>query len=201
IENVRNLPRNSPMRVGFKRAVLVFVVVASGDVLSSLARAQSTQIRGAPPFDFSNAFYLQNGIDPAHILNRVNGTCPGSDMPSCSVMDDSNTNPDRRDIRVRSTTGGFDHEGNVLYYNIFGMVNPNTFTNNAAGAKAMKIANFFSAYIFPKAKGDPLSPALSNRRQDNVFDTRNGYFEANPLGLWTAVFISYTADGLDPNNA
>src|SRR5262249_46887707 len=54
------------------------------------------------------------------------------------------------------------------------------------------IANFFSAYIFPKASGNPLSPALSNRRQDNVFDTRNGYFVANPLGLWTAVFVSYT---------
>jgi hypothetical protein len=36
----------------------------------------------------------------------------------------------------------------------------------------------------------------------NVFDTRNGYFDANPLGFWTAVFIiSYTAAGLDPNNA
>src|SRR5260370_22439195 len=56
----------------------------------------------------------------------------------------------------------------------------------------MAIANFFSAYICPKASGDPLSPALSNRRQDNVFDTRNGYFIANPLGLWTAVFVSYT---------
>ena len=86
-------------------------------------------------------------------------------------------------------------------YNIFGMAAPNTFTSNAAGQQAMKIANFFSAYIFPKASGDPLSPALSNRRQDNVFDTRNGYFQANPLGLWTAVFVSYTAAGLDPSNA
>src|SRR5260370_34879244 len=56
----------------------------------------------------------------------------------------------------------------------------------------MATANFFSAYILPKASGNPLSPALSNRRQDNVFDTRNGYFVANPLGLWTAVFVSYT---------
>lgn len=39
-----------------------------------------------------------------------------------------------------------DHEGNFLYYSIFGMVMPNTFTSNAAGQQAMKIANFFSAY-------------------------------------------------------
>jgi hypothetical protein len=145
-----------------------------------------------PPFDFSDAFYRQNGINPDAILSRVDGTCPANDMPSCSVVDNSNTDPNRRNIRVRSTTGGFNHEGLPLYYNIFGMATPSTFTNDAAGQKAMNTANFFSAYIFPKASGDPLSPALSNRRQDNVFDTRNGYFTANPLGLWTAVFVSYT---------
>src|SRR6266849_9155910 len=154
--------------------------------------ADNDNTRGTRPFDFSDAFYLQNGINPAHILNRIDGTCPANDMPSCSVVDNSNTDPDHRNIRELSTTGGFNHEGLPLYYNIFGMVRPQTFTNDAAGQKAMAIANFFSAYIFPKASGNPLSPALSNRRQDTVFATRNGYFVANPLGLWTAVFVSYT---------
>src|SRR5215471_4421218 len=176
-------------RVNVRRALVVFSVAFT----VSLAMT-TTGVGGPspPPFDFSDAHYLANGINPAKILARVNGTCPANDMPSCSVVDNSNTDPDRRNIRVRSTTGGFDHEGNPLYYSIFGMVMPNTFTNDAAGQQAMGIANFFSAYIFPKASGDPLSPDLSNRRQDNVFDTRNGYFVANPLGLWTAVFVSYT---------
>jgi hypothetical protein len=167
----------------------VFLVVLAASAAIAAIRAGG---ENAPPFDFSDAHYLVNGINPAKILARVDGTCPANDMPACSVIDNSNTDPDRRSIRVLSTTGGFDHEGNPLYYNIFGMVMPNTFTNDAAGQKAMSIANFFSAYIFPKAKGDPLSPALLNRRQDNVFDTRNGYLVANPLGLWTAVFVSYT---------
>ncbi len=146
-----------------------------------------------PPFDFTDAFYLQNGINPANILNRVNGTCPANDMPACSVVDNSNTDPNRRNIRVLSTTGGFNRAGGVLYYNIFGMVMPNTFTNDAAGVNAMAIANSFTAYIFPKASGDPLSPAVSNRRQDNVFDTTATYFTGgNPLGLWIAVFVHYT---------
>ncbi len=192
---------NSAIRVGLSLALLVIIALALGGVRSSSVRAQSPQVKAAPPFDFTDAFYLQNGINPPNIQNRVDGTCPANDMPSCSVVDNSNTSPNRRDIRVLSTTGGYDHDGNFLYYNIFGMVNPNTFTSNAAGQQAMKIANFFSAYIFPKASGDPLSPALSNRRQDNVFDTRNGYFQANPLGLWTAVFVSYTTAGLDPSDA
>jgi hypothetical protein len=144
------------------------------------------------PFDFSDAYYLANGINPANIVNRVNGTCPANDMPSCSVVDNSNTDPTRRNIRVLSTTGGFDHDGGPLYYGIFGMVNGNTFTSDAAGQQAMSIANSFTAYIFPKASGNPLGVNLANRRQDNVFDTRSGYFVANPLGLWQAVFVSFT---------
>jgi len=165
--------------------LLAFVLGVSAAILASEGSRQ-------PPFDFSDAYYLANGINPANIVIRVNGTCPANDKPSCSVVDNSNTDPNRRNIRVLSTTGGFDREGNNLYYNIFGMVMPNTFTNDAAGQKAMAIANSFEAYIFPKASGNPLSPELSNRRQDNLFDTGDGYFVANPLGIWSAVFVSYT---------
>ena len=168
-------------------AILVALV---GFPLVIDCQAQAPQ---QPPFDFSDAFYLSNGINPLNLITHVDGTCPAGDKPSCSVVDNSNTDPNRRNIRVLSTTGGFDADGNVLYYNIFGRVpSPSTFTNDSAGQKAMQIANFFSAYHFPKASGDPLSPELPNRRQDNVFDTRNGYNVANPLGLWTLVFISYT---------
>jgi hypothetical protein len=165
------------------------LLVLAGVPLATNCLAQAPQ---QPPFDFSDAFYLANGINPANLLTHVDGTCPADDKPSCSVVDNSNTDPNRRNIRVLSTTGGFDHDGNVLYYSIFGRVMPNSFTTDAAGQNAMEIANFFSAYHFPKASGDPLSPELSNRRQDNVFDTRNGYNVANPLGLWTLVFVSYT---------
>jgi hypothetical protein len=160
--------------------------------LVGAARTPASSDRRQPPFDFADAYYLANGINPDNIVIRVNGTCPANDKPSCSVVDNSNTDPNRRNIRVLSTTGGFDREGNPLYYNIFGMVMPNTFTNDAAGQNAMATANSFEAYIFPKASGNPLSPELSNRRQDNLFDTGNGYFVANPLGIWSAVFVRYT---------
>src|SRR5262250_3218150 len=138
---------SSAIRVGLSLGLLVIIALAFGGVPSRSLHAQSPPDKGAPPFDFSDAFYTQNGINPANILNRVDGTCPANDMPSCSVVDNSNTSPNRRDIRVLSTTGGYDHDGNQLYYNIFGMAAPNTFTSNAAGQQAMKIANFFSAYI------------------------------------------------------
>jgi hypothetical protein len=186
-QNSHRMALGKRMNIGGALVVLFIALIASLAISKVAGQAQMQ-----PPFDFSDAHYLANGVNPANILDRVNGTCPLSDMPSCSVVDNSNTDPDRRNIRVLSTTGGFDHEGNPLYYNIFGMLMPNSFTSDAAGQNAMATANFFSAYIFPKAAGNPLSPALSNRRQDNVFDTRNGYTVANPLGLWTAVFVSYT---------
>src|SRR5262245_53384232 len=179
------------VRVLVKRPMARRRIGAVSVVFAASIATAFAQVGSEPPFDFSNAHYLANGINPANIVMHVNGTCPLSDKPSCSVIDTSNTDPDRSDIRVLSTTGGFDREGNPLYYNIYGMVMPNTFTNDAAGAAALAIANSFEAYIFPKASGNPLSPDLSNRRQDNLFDTGDGYFERNPLGLWSAVFVSY----------
>jgi hypothetical protein len=180
-----------------KRPLRAGVIVGALSILMTPSFLLA-QVGSEPPFDFSNQYYMANGINPANIIIRVNGTCPANDMPSCSVVDNSNTDPNRRDIRVRSTTGGFDREGNPLYYNIYGMVMPNTFTDDAAGQAALGIANSFEAYIFPKASGDPLSPALSNRRQDNLFDTGHGYFVANPLGIWSAVFVRYTPAAFTP---
>ncbi|NIV98371.1 hypothetical protein GWN26_04145 [Candidatus Saccharibacteria bacterium] len=138
-----------------------------------------------PAFDFADNFYLQNGIDPNAIVDRLVA------QDNRSVADVS-PHSDFADVRILETTGGFDHTGSVLYYAVNGKVMPNTFTNDTAGQAARNLANSFRAFIFPKASGDPLSPAPPNRRQDNVFDTRNGYFSNNPLGLWLLVFVSYT---------
>ena len=132
----------APDKRGNSRRALGLLALVLG-ASAAIAVAQDTR---QPPFDFSDAYYLANGINPANIIDRVGGTCPASDKPACSVVDSYRTrNLNRRDIRVLSTTGGFDHEGNPLCYNIFGMVMPDTFTNDAAGEKAMGIANDFEA--------------------------------------------------------
>lgn len=109
-------------------------------------------------------------------------------------------------MRALQTTGGFGHDGNLIYYSIMGFVNPSTFTNDAAGAQAQAIATSFEAYIFPKQPNltttactptittncVKLDPAVGNRRQDNVFNTRLDYFTKNPLGLWILRFVLYT---------
>jgi hypothetical protein len=79
--------------------------------------ADNALLKNAPPFDFSNAFYLKNGVDFNHILGR-----PGNpDRPQAHwITDPSNTDPNRRGVRILETTGGWDKDGNLIYYSIMG---------------------------------------------------------------------------------
>jgi hypothetical protein len=120
--------------------------------------------------------------------------------PTTWVLDPSNTDPTRRGVRVKETTGGFDKDGNLIYYSIMGMMTPATFTNDTSGVRARELAESFRAFIFPKTPRNPdytpgnvvLSPAPPNRRQDNLFETKTGYLCENLLGLWVLSFAIYT---------
>ena len=166
-----------------------------------------------PPIDFSDDYYRANGINPDAIRERVGNP---DRNPAHWIVDNSNTDPTRRDIRVLETTGGFNNSGSLIYYSIMGTAFdggvdatgnplPHTFQTDAngnltpAGQHARDLAMHFRAFLFPKASaGSILSPAPPNRRQDNVFDTRDGYFSNNPLGLWILAFVVYTPKAFTP---
>jgi len=196
-----------------KRHLLKFFYVGSTVVAVALLALALTKSQPAsaradnsnpPPFDFSDQFYGANGITPAAISERAGNP---DRNPAHWKADSSNTDPNRRGIRILETTGGFDEGGKLIYYSIMGTVFPSTFTNDQAGAQAREIANAFRAFIFPKTPRNPdgspgnviLSPAPSNRRQDNLFDTRNNYFDKDPLGLWILAFVVYTQKAFTPD--
>lgn len=201
------LPRLTKSSRIWLRATTVSVLALLAMVV---ARGDSAQ---PPPYDFSDQYYLENGINPDKILNRIgssgNPCLPGG--ANC-VTDSYNTDPHRGNNRVLQTTGGFNNSGNLIYYSIMGFLTPDSFSNDAAGQKAKEIANSYRAFIFPKQPNQTsticsptvtsncvkLSPAVSNRRQDNLFDTRNGYFSNNPLGLWVLAFVVYTPQAYTP---
>ncbi len=179
--------------------IFAMVALAFG-LFTSTTHSVRAADANSPPFDFSDQFYLSNGINPAAIRERAGNP---DRNPTHWVVDNSNTDPNRRGIRILETTGGFNNSGSLIYYSIMGvMPNPDVFTNDAAGVQAQEIANSFRAFLFPKTPRNAdcspgnviLSPAPSNRRQDNVFDTRNGYFSNNPLGLWILAFAVFTKD-------
>ncbi|RMH22220.1 MAG: hypothetical protein D6696_03925 [Acidobacteria bacterium] len=159
------------------------------------------------PFQFSDAFYIEHGVDPTATLDHF--VFPDAKFPECAdgrlgppCRTEAGVSPDPdvyNDVRVIETTGGFMHNGNLLYYQAVSFLMPGSFINNAAGAETRQICDDFRAFLFPKANGNPVSPAPPNRRQDNIFETNNGYFSNNPLGCWTLSFISW--DGPNVNSS
>ena len=182
--------------------LLVFVALA---LLPSQMKAQDGVKTNPPPFDFTDQFYLNNGINPANILQRVGTATNNSLNWAISQPGDAspcpNTDQNRNQTQVLQTTSGFAFDGSILFYSIMGFVTPNTFNTDSSGDNARQIADRRMAFIFPKRQSDGsyiLSPALGNRRQDNLFDTSGGYLGQDPLGLWILEFVELTPFGDSP---
>jgi hypothetical protein len=184
--------------------ILSAALVIAFALAPTRARAEDPKTNPAP-FDFSDQHYIDHGINPANILQRI-GTpsnnaknwtiCQPGDAAPCPNVD-----PERNQTRVLQTTGGFAFDGSLLYYTITGFVMPNTFSNDSSGADARQIADRRMAFIFPIRHADGSyipSPALANRRQDNLFDTSGGYLGQDPLGLWILEFVELTDFGVSP---
>lgn len=114
-----------------------------------------------PAFDFASDFSLTNGINPAVLLDRLVA------QDAWAVVEIS-PHEDCTDITILEIKG----------------ISSNC-PSDPADAQAMAWVNAGRALIFPKASGDPLSPAPPQRRQDNVFDTRNDSFSHTPLTAYT----------------
>jgi len=190
----------------FRRRMAVFLCALGALALAPLRlAAQDGQKTNPPPFDFTDQYYLDHGINPANILQRVGTStnnslnwaiCQPGDPTPCPNLDQN-----RNQTQVLQTTSGFAFDGSILYYSIMGFVTPSTFNTDSSGDGARQIANRRMAFIFPKRQSDGtyiLSPALGNRRQDNLFDTSGGYLGEDPLGLWILEFVEFTPFGASP---
>ena len=174
-------------------AFVLFAVMA-GLIFNTTSLADGSDL-GTSPFDFTDAVYSAHGIVPGNIVLRVGDSSRTGDF----VVDNTNTDPNRRNIRTIETTPGTTGSSGLTYANIFGVLNSTSFARNAngnlttAGQQAFDTAERFRVFIFPKASnGSILDPFLPNKRQDNLFDTRDGYFSNDPLGMWVAVWVVYT---------
>ena len=137
-----------------------------------------------PPFDFSDAFYLANGVNPATLVGRPTGTPPGS------VIDNRDNGPDFNNVRILGQNAAYDHSGHPVFFSVTGLPRLNSFTANSAGQHALQIAETYNVYEFPRAANPPF--AVFPKRQDLIADLRNGYFSSNPLGVWRINIVRFT---------
>lgn len=156
--------------------------------------ASSQELGGFPfhtPFDFNDHYYRINGLEPDAFETHISTSDPNATFGFSK-------DPTRNNTRILEINGGFDASGSLLYYPAPPVFFPEeAFLDNEAGVHARKVADEFRAFIFPLRDGDPTSPAPSNRRHDNVFDTSSGYLTDNPLGLWRITFPRFTDEALD----
>ena len=164
--------------VGTAVSALLLVTGALG----SAASASVTEGSG-PIFDFTDAFYRANGVEPSLLVGRPTGG------GGASVVDEA-PDADHRDVRMLFTLPAYDTSGHTHYFTVLGDLAPGAFTPNAAGKEARALAEASVVYVFPVVGGDPLG--VTNNRQADMVDLSNGYFSNNPLGIWVHVFVNWT---------
>src|ERR1044071_8056295 len=138
-------------------------------------------------YDFTDAYYLQNGVNPALIVGRMQ---PGTG----NAVTDTPHFPFQRNVRALLTLPAYDHSGDINYFTVLGGISANAFTANAAGRQARAIADGFTEFLFPKAGTDPVGFTF---RQSSLLDMRHGYFGADPLGLWIHKWVNFTPTALN----
>ena len=137
-------------------------------------------------YDFTDAYYLQNGIDPAGIDGRREAILP-------LATEDEPMHDSQRNVRALLTLPAYNHSGDAEYFTVLGGLTAKAFRDNAAGQLARSIADSSPEYVFPRSGTDPVG--LGAMRQSVLLDMRHGYFSNNKLGLWIHVWVSYTASG------
>ena len=134
-------------------------------------------------YDFTDAYYRQNGVDPTLIQGRRQGVAPRGVIDAPIFLY-------QRNVRTLQLNPAYNHSGALTYWTVMGDLFVSSFTNDEAGNRARQIADNMPLYVFPTRTGNPIG--LGNNRQADIVDMRNGYFSNNPLGLWLHTWVSYT---------
>lgn len=150
-------------------SVLAGLVLAVFQATPAAAQANPDPNGLPTPFDFSDQFYIKNGMD----LNQINS--PGDarmcvNVPQFIILPNGtklqnwslnntppNTSPTHNNCRVGQTVAVFDKDGNIAFFNVMGVLaNANSFTGlsdpNSIGFKTHAIANSFRAFFAPIQK-------------------------------------------------
>jgi hypothetical protein len=169
---VKDKKKNAPAGalVFASAAWLLLVFFAPPAPLSAQPQAATSNgflnfpIFNPPPFDFNDAFYTANGINVTALdtpggarfgLFRQTGP-PAQPGQVNWVVDHSNNDPDRNDIRILATTGGYIDDGTgapTQFISIMAFLLDQTFFTGVANARGIQMADIvgnFEAYAAPK---------------------------------------------------
>jgi hypothetical protein len=150
--------------------LLLLLCAASGPLAAQGSGVQSTSplfdVINPPPFDFNDAFYTANGIS-VPVLDSPGGarfglfrqTGPPAHGNQVNwVVDNSNTDPDRKNVRILATTAGYIDDGTgapTQFISLIAFLLDQTFFTgvaNARGIQMQDIVSTFEAYAALKQR-------------------------------------------------
>jgi hypothetical protein len=94
-------------------------------------------------YDFTDAYYLGNGVNPALIQGRM--------QPGPTAVTDTPIFPFQRNVRALLTLPAYDHSGNINYFTVLGGISAGAFTLDAAGGKPARLPTV-SSNIFSRSR-------------------------------------------------
>lgn len=170
-------------------SVATSVFIALFFTLTSFAQKPGPSVAGAAPLnphDFTDSYYIQNGVHYKGIIWRRNGA------DGLSVFDDQRyTN--YRDVRVTVTVPAYTQGGEPYFWYPLGELTNAGFTEDTIGIMAMQMAKLFPIYLFPDEKYITYNTIVNTRQAPLIDNSLAWYVEpANPLGLREVFLVNYS---------
>lgn len=138
------------------------------------------------PYDFSDTYYKENGVDPFMIISRRTGD-DGQSIFDVPIGENFNN------VRVLATIPAYTYDGQVSFWYPLGELSSAAFIDER-GSQAMKEAMMFPIYVFPDRRvAEVHSYSLSRQAPiiDNLWSVISDT-NMNPLGLRAIIVVTYT---------
>jgi len=155
------------------------------------------------PYQPTDAFYLENGVDPTKVFSTFGGPPSPTGGFAPWVADAQPCDADHtQNRRTRYEACRF-HNGEPCFFVVTAQMDQNAFTDNKAGRRMKKQADRNEIYEIiqhspaPPLFQDPFCCGFAVGNQAKIIDERDGYFSNNPLGIWVYKFVQFTDAALN----
>ena len=144
------------------------------------------------PHDFTDAYYLMNGINPKTIIDRRTGT------DGLSVLSNS-SNPFHTNVRIIATIPAYDQNGEMLFWYPLGELQDLNANDDQKAEQLREMAMRSPMYVFPDTTVIEFR-TFANNRQAALMDNSwaaTADRTVNPLGLRMVYIVHYTEKAFD----
>lgn len=176
-----------PTKSRFMATIIMAVITVAFTAQAFGQTDPPSFVPSAHPHDFSDKHYVNNGVNPMEITNRLTGK---DFLSTFSEIED----PMYSNVRVLITLPAYKQNGQPVFWSPLGIVTYNDPNQDVAGVR--DLASRYPIYVFPSINDTDQSPFLSGARQaplmdDSVDSNSEGW---NPLGVRQIQIVNYNSN-------